>query len=158
MIEYYDPTPRNTRNNDAKYINSKGESDLDGYELAYKQNVLEDLIFNVNHTHLIARSSDGLDLSRRAKRESGFGVDYYGINRFHFNINGSYIGDRYDGANKTGASTGNYTVWNTVVNYEINKTFSTYLKVDNLFNKYYQTVDGYATAERSAYVGLKASF
>ena len=158
MIDYYDPTPRNTRNNDAKYINSKGESDLDGYELAYKQNVLEDLIFNVNHTHLIARSSDGLDLSRRAKRESGFGVDYYGINRFHFNINGSYIGDRYDGANKTGASTGNYTVWNSVVNYEINKTFSTYIKLDNLFDKYYQTIDGYATAERSGYLGFKASF
>ena len=88
----------------------------------------------------------------------GFGVDYYGINKFHFNVNGQYIGDRYDGAGKTGAETGNYTIWNSVVNYDINKTFTTYLKVDNLFDKYYQTIDGYATAERSAYVGLKASF
>lgn len=45
-----------------------------------------------------------------------------------------------------------------MINYEINKTFSTYLKVDNIFNKYYQTIDGYATAQRSAYVGLKANF
>ena len=88
----------------------------------------------------------------------GYGVDYYGISKFHFNVNGQYIGDRHDSANKTGAETGNYTVWNSVVNYEINKTFSSYLKVDNLFDKYYQTIDGYATAERSAYIGLKASF
>lgn len=141
-----------------KYTNYKGESDLDGYELAYKQNILEDLAFNVNHTHLIAKSSDGLDLARRAKRESGFGLDYYGISKFHFNINGSYTGDRYDKADKTGASTGNYTLWNSVINYEINKTFSTYIKVDNLFDKYYQTIDGYATAERSAYAGVRASF
>ncbi len=75
-----------------------------------------------------------------------------------FNVNGQYVGDRYDGAGKTGAETGNYTLWNSVVNYDINKTFSTYVKVDNLFDKYYQTIDGYATAERSAYLGLKAKF
>ena len=142
----------------SKYGNLNGESTLKGYELAYKKEVIEDTVLNLNYTHLNAQNSKGQDLGRRAKNQVGFGVDYYGISKFHFNVNGQYIGDRYDRDNKTGAETGNYTVWNTVVNYEINKTFSTYLKVDNIFNKYYQTVDGYATAERSAYIGLKASF
>lgn len=141
-----------------QYENLEGETTLKGYELAYKKDIIEDTILNLNYTHLSAKDSDGEDLARRAKNQIGYGVDYYGINKFHFNVNGQYIGDRYNGANKTGAQTGNYTVWNSVVNYEINKTFSTYVKVDNIFNKYYQTVDGYATAERSAYVGLKASF
>ena len=70
----------------------------------------------------------------------------------------TYIRYRYDKDNKTGAETGNYTIWNSVINYDINKTYKAYLKVDNLFDKYYQTVDGYATEERSAYIGLKASF
>ena len=153
MIEYVSGSWPNTQ-----YSNLDGEATLKGYELAYKKDIIEDTILNLNYTHLSAKNDEKEDLSRRAKNQVGFGVDYYGISKFHFNVNGQYIGNRYDGPNKTGAETGNYTVWNSVVNYEINKTFSTYLKVDNIFNKYYQTVDGYATAERSAYVGLKASF
>jgi vitamin B12 transporter len=157
MINYFDPDgyfgpiP-------GGYENIKGETKLKGYEVAYTQDLGEEILLSLNYTHLSAQDSDGEDLARRAKRQVGFGVDYYGIDKLHLNVNGSYIGTRYNSANKSGASTGNYTVWNSVVNYEINKTFSTYLKVDNLFNKYYQTVDGYATAERSAYVGLKATF
>ena len=33
-----------------------------------------------------------------------------------------------------------------------------YLKCDNLTNKYYQTVNGYATSPRAYYVGLNAKF
>jgi vitamin B12 transporter len=33
-----------------------------------------------------------------------------------------------------------------------------YAKVDNLTDKYYQVVDGYATAQRSYYAGLSAKF
>ena len=153
MIEYVSGSWPNTQ-----YSNLDGEATLKGYELAYKKDIIEDTILNLNYTHLSAKNDEKEDLSRRAKNQVGFGVDYYGISKFHFNVNGQYIGNRYDGPNKTGAETGNYTVWNSVVNYEINKTFSTYLKVDNIFNKYYQTIDGYATAQRSAYVGLKASF
>jgi vitamin B12 transporter len=150
MIEYDTTT--------SKYANIDGESTLKGYELAYKKDVTENTLLNLNFTQLSAKDDEDKDLARRAKRQIGFGVDYYGISDFNFNINGQYIGDRYNGANKTGAETGNYTVWNSVINYDINKTFKAYLKVDNIFDKYYQVIDGYATEERSAYLGLKASF
>ncbi len=153
MIQYISGSWPNTQ-----YENLEGTSTLKGYEATYKQNIGLNTLVSFNYTHLSAQDSDGEDLARRAKRQLGFGADYYGIDKLHLNINGSYIGTRYDKANKEGANTGNYTVWNSVANYKINKTFSTYLKVDNLFNKYYQTVDGYATAERSAYIGLKATF
>ena len=158
LIEWYDPTPTNYYNNDAIYKNLDGTSTFEGVEVSYKRELVSDLLTSVNYTYLEAKDSQKKDLARRAKDSLKFGVDYYGINKFHFNVNGEYVGDRYNGANRTGRETGNYTLWNSVVNYEINKTFSTYLKVDNIFNKYYQTIDGYATAERSAYVGLKANF
>ena len=142
----------------SQYQNIEGTSTIKGYETKYTKMIIEDLLLNLNYTHLSAKDSQERELARRAKDQIGYGVDYYGISKFHFNVNGQYIGDRHDSANKTGAETGNYTLWNSVVNYEINKTFSSYLKVDNLFDKYYQTIDGYATAERSAYIGLKASF
>lgn len=158
LIDWYDPTPRNYYNNDAIYKNLDGTSTFEGVEISYKRELISDLLTSVNYTYLEAKDSQKKDLARRAKDSLKFGVDYYGINKFHFNVNGEYVGDRYNGANRTGRETGNYTLWNSVVNYEINKTFSTYLKVDNIFNKYYQTIDGYATAERSAYLGLKANF
>ncbi|RXJ83011.1 TonB-dependent receptor plug domain-containing protein [Arcobacter cloacae] len=142
----------------SKYVNIDGTSTIAGYEAKYSKLIIEDLLLNLNYTYLSAKDSQERELARRPKNQVGFGVDYYGINNLHFNVNGQYIGERYDGANKTGRETGNYTLWNSVINYEINKTFSTYLKVDNIFNKYYQTIDGYATAQRSAYVGLKANF
>lgn len=147
-----------SNSNPIRYENLNGETTLKGYEFAYKKEVIEDTILNVNYTLLDTKDNKGQELARRPKDQIGFGVDYYGISKFHFNINGQYIGDRYDGVNKTGANTGDYTIWNSVVNYEISKTYSTYLKLDNIFDKYYQTIDGYATAERSAYVGLKAKF
>jgi vitamin B12 transporter len=147
--------------NTSKYKNLNGISTLKGSEIAYKKDVLKDTFVNLNYTHLITEDSKGEKLERRPDEQIGFGIDYYGISKWHFNLNGQYIGDRIQyayGTYNISAETGNYTVWNSVVNYEINKTFSTYLKVDNLFDKYYQTIDGYATAERSAYVGLKAKF
>lgn len=142
----------------SKYGNLDGTSTLKGYELGYKKDIVKDTFVNVNYTSLNAEDNKGQELARRPKDQVGFGVDYYGIDKFQINVNGQYIGDRYNAANKTGVETGNYTVWNSVVNYDINKTYKAYLKVDNLFDKYYQTVDGYSTAQRSAYLGLKANF
>ena len=139
----------------AGYVNIEGTSRLKGYELAYKKDVIEDIFLNLSYTKLSAKDDKENFLVSRVKDSVKFGVDYYGISKLHLNMNGEYVGDRTDYST---AQTGNYTLWNTVLNYDINKTFSTYLKVDNIFNKYYQVIDGYATAERSAYIGLKASF
>lgn len=140
------------------YENIEGNSKFKGIEIAYKNEVIEDTFLNLSYTNLSAKNKDGQELGRRPKDKLGFGVDYYGLKDFHFNVNGEYIGDRYDFGNKQGAKTGNYTIWNAVVDYDISKNFSTYIKLDNIFNKDYQIVDGYATSQRAAFVGLKASF
>ncbi|MDP3119407.1 MAG: TonB-dependent receptor [Sulfuricurvum sp.] len=140
------------------YFNEEGESEFKGYELSYQIKATQDILLNINYTRLSATNSANQNLARRPKEQLGFAIDYYGIEDFHLNLNGSYIGTRYDSENQAGAQTGQYTVWNTVANYTINKTFQTYIKIDNLFDKYYQTIDGYATSPRAYYVGLQASF
>ena len=85
-------------------------------------------------------------------------LDYYPIDSLHLGAYGEYIGARYSQASDKGEETGRYTVVNFIANYDINKNFSTYAKVDNLFNKYYQVLNGYATAPRSIYVGINAKF
>lgn len=143
------------------YENIEGTSKIKGTEIAYKNEVIEDIFLNLSYTNLSAKDKDRNKLVNRPTNKFNFGVDYYGLKDFKFNINGEYIGTRYSpNSNFIGSDvkTGNYTIWNAVVDYDISKNFSTYLKLDNIFNKDYQIVDGYATSQRAAYVGLKASF
>lgn len=141
-----------------KQMNTSGDSIFKGTEIAYKNSVTEDIFLNLNYTNLSAKDVNGDKLLNRPTNKFGFGVDYYGLKDFHFNINGEYIGTRYSYGYPQSVKTGNYTIWNALVDYDINKNFSTYVKLDNIFNKDYQIVDNYATSQRAAYLGLKASF
>ncbi|RGP38635.1 TonB-dependent receptor plug domain-containing protein [Pseudotabrizicola alkalilacus] len=51
-----------------------------------------------------------------------------------------------------------YTIANVSVNYEINDKTSAYLRVENLFNREYQTVKDYGQPGRAVFVGLSAKF
>ena len=143
------------------YDQMNGTSKIKGTEVAYKNAIAEDLLLNLAYTNLSAKDENGNKLLNRPTNKFSFGVDYYGLKDFHFNVNSEYIGSRESVNYLTSTQrtkTGNYTIWNAVVDYDINKTFSTYVKLDNMFNKDYQIVDGYATSQRAAFVGLKASF
>ncbi len=151
----------NSNSNTWVYEQIEGTSKIKGTEIAYKNEVVEDTFLNLSYTNLSAKDSKDKKLQNRPTNKFNFGVDYYGLKDFHFNVNGEYIGTRYSPNTNWGnpdVKIGNYTVWNAVVDYDINKTFSTYLKLDNIFNKDYQIIDGYTTSQRAAYVGLKASF
>ncbi len=57
----------------------------------------EDIFLNLNYTNLSAKNDKIMKyLAKRPKNKFNFGVDYYGLKDFHFNINGEYIGTRYD--------------------------------------------------------------
>jgi len=156
LIEWYDPDGYG--GNPAIYKNLDGKSIFKGYEFEYSQNIIEPLLVSVNYSLLSAKDKDGKDLARRAKNTLKVSLDYYPVDALHLGVFGEYIGQRYDRADKGGAQTGKYTVVNFVANYDINSKLSVYTKVDNLFDKYYQTVDGYTTAPLSGYVGLNAKF
>jgi len=141
------------------YTNLNGTSTFKGYEFSYQQNLFDSLMLNANYTHLSSfEDEDGKDLARRAKENLKFGIDYYGVEKLHFGIFGEYVGTRYDKLDQKGAQTGRYTVANGVVNYDLTDSIQLYGKIDNITDKYYQTVDGYATSPRAWYAGLKASF
>lgn len=140
------------------YNNIIGTSTIKGYEIEYNDEITKDLLINANYTYLDAKDKDEIALARRAKNSANLSLDYYGIKDLHLGVTAEYIGERYDDEDEQGQQTGKYTVVNIVTNYEVNKNFSIYAKVDNVFDKYYQVVDGYATAPLSGYAGIKAKF
>ncbi|MFY9074154.1 TonB-dependent receptor [Malaciobacter mytili] len=141
-----------------QYVNTSGISIFKGIEAKYTNEIFQDTLLSLNYTHLSAKNENKEPLARRPKRQLGFSLDYYGFTKLHLNLNGSYVGTRYDKVNNSGEQTGRYTLFNSVINYELDKKTKIYLKLENLTDKFYQTIDGYATAGRSIYAGLKVDF
>lgn len=157
LIEWFDPTPGGIYG-DETYRNLDGKSTLKGFEIEYKENIFEDIYLSLGYINLSAKDKDNKFLARRTKDNLKFGIDYYGISKLHLSLFGEYVGSRFEALDENGTQTGRYTVWNSTINYEINKNLNAYVKIDNITDKYYQSVDGFATAPRSAYIGLKATF
>lgn len=142
----------------SKYENTDGKSRFEGFELDYKDEIVQDLLLSLNYTRLSAKDDENKNLARRANQILKFGLDYYGIEKLHIGLNGEYIGKRYDSADNQGAQTGKYAIANLIVNYDIKTDIKVYAKIDNITDKYYQTVNGYATSPRAGYVGIKVKF
>jgi vitamin B12 transporter len=158
MIDYQSNYDANGNWIGGNYQNIQGDSKLKGVEIAYQTEVTDDALLSLSYTNLDAKDSNGQELARRAKETFKFAVDYYGIEKIHLGLNGNYVGERFDRANKQGQQTGKYTIANFTANYEVDKHMSVYGKVDNITDKYYQTIDGYASSPRAVYAGMKLTY
>jgi len=138
------------------YENVSGTSDIDGIEIAYQKEILKNLLLNTNYTRLFtAEDNNGKALARRAKDTFNLALDYYGIDKLHVGADVQYIGERYDKADEQGEQTGKYAVFNMTADYQITENIQVYGKIENLGDKYYQTVYGYATSPRAFYLGVR---
>ncbi len=138
------------------YENVAGTSEIDGIELAYQQEIIKDLLLNTNYTHLFtAEDNNGEALARRAKDTFNLALDYYGIDKLHVGADVQYIGERFDRAGEQGEQTGEYAVFNMTADYQITDNIQVYGKIENLGDKYYQSVYGYATSPRAFYIGVR---
>lgn len=139
------------------YQNIGGTSKLQGYEAKTDAQISDDFVVGGTYTRLQANDGSGRELARRPHDTLSVKADWYPTAALHIGLSSSYIGTRYD-TNTKAVQTGGYAVFNGVVNYRIDKNLSVYGKFDNLLDRYYQVVDGYATDGRSVYVGAKMVF
>ena len=158
MIDWYDPDGWSAGSIPGQYDNIKGISKFKGIEIDFKENLNDHFLISLNYTKLSAKNKDGEFLKRRPEQTVKYSIDYYGIEKTHLGLNGEYIGNRYNEDDKQGEQTGKYTLLNFIVNYDISQKIKAYGKIDNLTNKYYQVVDGYATSPRAFYAGIKVTF
>lgn len=158
MIDYESKFDTNGTFIGGGYKNISGKAKLKGVEVGYQTDIKEDTLLSLSYTRLDAKDTKGQELARRAKDTLKFSLDYYGIEDLHLGLNGRYIGERFDRANRQGQQTGKYTIANATVDYKVDKHMSLYGKVDNITDRYYQTVDGYSSSPRAVYAGMKISY
>lgn len=140
----------------SRNVNIDGTSVFKGIEISYEQQLLKSLLMGANYTYVDAKDKNGARLTNIPRYQSTLYATYMPIHKLTFNINGTYIGSRKDDI--TSEETGNYFVANAKIGYQIDKTWNVYAKANNLFDRYYQTVYGYASAGRSFYAGAEARF
>jgi len=136
----------------SQFQNVEGTTEILGLEASYQHSWNSvDLITNIARVE--TQKEDGSNLARRPETEASVDVTWYASDHLDFNVNAQYIGARSEEA-----YTQFYTVVNSVINYQINKDLNAYLKLNNVFDTYYQVVDNYGAQERSAYLGVNAQF
>jgi len=146
------------------YNNVEGTSNIDGIEVAYSKEIIENFQLSMNYTNFFtAEDKEGNQLKRRASETFKMAVDYYGIESLHVGADLEYVGSRTDiifnpDFTTSDVETGKYTVVNLTADYQITKAFQVYGKIVNLTDEEYQTVYGYATSPRAFYAGVRAKF
>jgi len=140
-----------------KYYKVNGTSKCEGIEASFTQSLFEEGQINLGYTHLIKAKNSTNDLARRAKDMLNYSLSWYPTDEYTININGTYVGKRYDNSAKK-VQTGKYNVTNFVLLYNFTEGYTTEIEFRNIFDRFYQEVDGYGTAGRSIYVGIRAKY
>jgi len=140
-----------------KNQNINGTSKFKGFELSYKKAIFESLLIELGYTYLNPKDSNGNRLRNREKDKYTYSVTWYPTDGHTINLNGYYIGERFDGVNPD-KQTGKYNVTNVSLSHQFAKNFKGYVKIDNIFDRKYQEIYGYGTPGRSFYVGIQGSF
>jgi vitamin B12 transporter len=154
LITYTDPDWDYTTPNDY-YYNASGESKFKGMEVSLFKDFFDEVFAKVTYTYLDAKDSEDKSIPQRAKNKVSYSFSWYPELDFTLNINGYYVGSKED---YDGTQTGKYNVTNLVLNYDILPNLRGFLKVNNLFDRFYQEIHGYTTADRSYYVGIEAVY
>ena len=140
------------------YFNVAGKSTLKGVELTYSGELeVANLAYNLNYTYLKTEDKKGKELPRRAKNSANLSLDYYALENSHVGATVGYVGGRkkskYDKNSKVDYDA--YTVIDMIADYDVTPELNVYAKVDNVLDKEYETITGYATSQRAYYLGFR---
>jgi len=138
----------------SKYMNV-GRARTEGYEAGAGLRILDGLTLNANFTYTDTENKDtGLELLRRPRHQVNLALDWRFMPKADLNLGMIYVGRRNENFVKDKA----YTVFRIASSYELTRNFRLFARIENLFDKKYEEIPGYAVPGRSFYAGVKASF
>jgi len=143
--------------------NSTGESPREGVEVTASFEASDTLLLGLNYTYTDAREPNGTVEIRRPRHEVGLSATLDAFNaRGTVTANVRHVSGLFDneffGAFRTDVKMPAFTTVDLAATYQLNNNVELYGRIENLFDKDYQEVLGFATRGATAYVGLRASF
>jgi len=147
MIAYSSGSYRNIDNAETK-----------GVELECSFKPIEVLTIGANYTYTKTEDKDtGKKLARRPRKQAGVDLNWTFLEKGNVNLTTSYIGSRWDNSANTLKAKA-YTKVDLCASYNLTETFQIFGRIENLFDKKFQQVRGYANPGASFYGGAKATF
>ncbi len=134
------------------------KAETKGLELEGWFKPIEILAIGVNYTYTKTKDKDtGKKLRRRPKNQVGLNLDWSFLKKGNLNLSASYVGHRCDNAANT-RKVKPYAKIDLYASYDLSGTFQVFGRIENLFDKKYQQVRGYANPGASFYAGCKLTF
>ena len=132
-----------------------GRTRAKGVEVTAFYPVGDALSLNANFTHLTSKDRDtGLALLRRPQNTANLSVNWSPEGKLSGSFGVNHVGERQDVSGPLAA----YTVVDIRTAYALNDSVDLFARVENLLDNTYQEVEGYGTAGRSVYAGVRLSF
>ncbi|MEI8186360.1 MAG: TonB-dependent receptor [Chlorobiaceae bacterium] len=143
-----------------QYEQMAGLTKTYGVESFVEWKPVDPLLLTCNYTYTSTADPLGNELLRRPKNKFGItGTDKL-TQKVKVSTNMQWVGTSVDHGVE-GKSTGQlpgYFLLNMTGSCQLSDHVELYVRLDNIFNEYYEEAWGYATPGRSAYAGIKVTF
>ncbi len=143
------------------YYNNVQKTKAQGLELVGEVKPVTGLTITGNYTYTDAESesgaSKGKQLTRRPKTMGNLSVGYRWPVGLTTTVAARYVGKTYNNDLNTQVVK-DYTLVDLRASYAINATYEVFGRVENAFDKGYQTILNYGAPGRGAFLGLRARF
>ncbi len=143
------------------YYDNVQKTKAQGVELIGEIKPIDGLTVTANYTYTDAESNSGTtkgkQLTRRPKNMGNLSVGYRWPVGLTTTVAARYVGKTFNNDTNTQVVKG-YTLVDLRASYPINETLEVFGRVENAFDKDYQTILNYGTPGRGAFVGLRARF
>jgi vitamin B12 transporter len=148
-------------------INEDGTSKRKGVELEFDATLPANLGLNGSYTYMDATEpgpsgADQIEI-RRPRNMAALNLNYaFAQNRGNANLNASYSGkqedDDFSSFPASRVELDAYTLVNLTFGFEVTKLVALTARVDNLFDKNYENVYGFASPGRGVFAGVRLNF
>jgi vitamin B12 transporter len=145
------------------YYDNISRTRTHGVELSGQADLTDALSLTANYTWTDARNDAkgdpdfGLRLPRRPSQEAYADLTYTWPVKLATGVAMHYAGERFDDADNTELVKG-YVLWDLRASYPVTEHIEVYGRIENLFDKHYETILNYGQLGRAAYGGVRARF
>jgi vitamin B12 transporter len=144
------------------YYENLAQTRADGYEIGLAARLGSRLTFDANYTSLDARNDSrssanfGNELARRPRDTAFAALSYEWPIRLTTTLAAQYVGRAFDDAANT-AVLHSYTLVDLRAAYRVSDSIEIYGRIENALDEDYESVRGYGTLGRGAYLGVRVT-
>jgi vitamin B12 transporter len=118
-----------------------------------------DLQFRLDYTYTRTQDATGLELLRRPRHSARLNVEYRLTAQSRITLESLYVGERQDVDRVTGlrVTDDDYTLVNLAATADLSRHLSIFGRVDNLFNRDFEPVNGFQGSGMGFIIGVRAA-